>query len=292
MQGLSFFQAMKVFSRGDPGYKFVNWMFSDFPGGFFWASTFFASLFIFGLIKLSRNQINPWLAFTVAVPYLVIVVGMGYMRQSVAIGLFMVAITYLRQGKLKTYVAWILLAATFHKTAILMLPLGFFLYGKGWALRILMLIPIMYGAWDLFLADQQEQMWHNYVEAEMQSEGAKIRVAMNFIPALLLFAYRKEWKRSFNDYTFWFWIALGSIFTLGIISVASTAADRMALYFIPIQLVVFARLPYLARKQLPPNITKLLIILGYAAVLFIWLNFAGHSYMWQPYRNILFMGIM
>ena len=155
-----------------------------------------------------------------------------------------------------------------------------------------MVIPIAYGAWDLLLADSQANLWKNYVELQMQSEGAKIRVLMNFLPAILLLIYRKEWKQSYSDYSFWIWIALGSIMSLFLVSYATTAVDRIALYFIPLQLVVFSRLPYLARKQLSPEYIKVLIILLYAAVLFVWLFFAGHSHCWIPYKNILFGGLL
>jgi hypothetical protein len=142
------------------------------------------------------------------------------------------------------------------------------------------------------LADQQEHLWKNYVEEQMQSDGAKIRVAMNLFPSLLFFMYRKEWKRSFDDYTFWSWIALGSVVSVFLVSAASTAVDRVALYFIPIQLVVFARLPYLARKQIAPSVTKVLIVLMYALVLFVWLGYATHAQYWLPYQNLLLRGLM
>ena len=35
-----------------------------------------------------RRQPMPWLGLLVAIPYLVIVVGMGYSRQAIALGLF------------------------------------------------------------------------------------------------------------------------------------------------------------------------------------------------------------
>ena len=124
----------------------------------------------------------------------------------------------------------------------------------------------------------------------MKSDGAKIRVAMNLIPSLLLLKYRKEWKKYYNDYRFWFWIALGSIISVGLVSTASTAVDRIALYFIPIQLVVFSRLPYLAKKQVSPVVMKVLIVIGYAVVLFVWMNFATHSKYWIPYQNLLLQG--
>ena len=74
------------------------------------------------------------------------------------------------------------------------------------------------------------------------------------------------------------------------VSTASTAVDRVALYFIPIQLVVFSRLPYLARKQVAPVVMKVMIVLGYTAVLFVWLNFATHSKYWIPYQNLFLQG--
>jgi len=288
--GLSFQEAMQGFD--DPANKFLNWLSAQWDLGVFGTTVVYATVFIYGLTKFSKAQTYPWIAFSVAVPYLVIVTAMGYARQGVAIGIFMLAVTYLNRGKFLTYIFLIFVAALFHKTAILLLPLGVFLYGKGFYLRVLMLVPVLYGAWDLLLAEQQEKLWHNYVEAQMQSQGAMIRVVMNMIPSLLLFKYRKEWKKVYNDYTLWSWIAIGSIVSVLLVKFASTAVDRIALYFIPIQLVVFARLPYLARRQINPSVTKVLILLVYALVLFVWLNFGTFSKWWLPYRNILFQGLI
>jgi len=138
------------------------------------------------------------------------------------------------------------------------------------------------------MAERQEQLWNTYVEQQMQSSGAKIRVLMNFIPALLFFMYRKEWKEKYDDYTFWFWIAIASFVSLALVGTATTAVDRVSLYFIPIQIAVLARLPYLARNNLSPNTTKVAIVLMYTAVLFVWLFFASHSHCWVPYQNIIF----
>lgn len=283
---------VEALKRGDPGHQFLNWLMARWDLGVYGTNVIYGTIFMIGLIKFSRLQTYPWISMAVAVPYLITVVSMGYSRQGVAIGLFLWGVTYLNRGKFKTYIVFVLVAALFHKTAILLLPLGIFLYGKGLTLRLLMLIPIVYGAWDILLADQQEKLWENYVEAQMRSDGAKIRVAMNLFPSLLFFIYKKEWKRNFDDYTFWFWIALGSIVSVVLVGFASTAVDRVSLYFIPIQLVVFARLPYLARKHVSPSITKALIVLMYTLVFFIWLNYASHAFAWIPYQNILVQGVI
>ena len=286
--GIPFEDAMH---GGDPAHKFLNWLSARWDLGVYGTNVFYGFIFIWGLIRFARKQPNAWIVLLVAVPYLIIVVVMGYSRQGVAIGLFLLAVSYLDEGKFKIYIVFVLIAALFHKTALLLLPLGIFLYGKGLALRIVMIIPIAYGAWDLLLSEQQDKLWANYVEVQMHSDGAKIRVAMNLIPSLLLLIYKKEWKKTFNDYSFWFWIALGSITSVVLVNFASTAVDRVALYFIPIQLVVFSRLPYLARKSLSPSIIKLMIVFGYALVLFVWLFFATHSAYWIPYQSVVFQGI-
>lgn len=271
----------------DPAHQFLNWLMARWDMGVYGVNMIYGTVFMIGLIKLSRDQMYPWIAMAAAVPYMIIVVAMGYSRQAMALGIFMIAITYVSKGMFKTYVVLILLAALFHKTAIILLPLGIFLYGKGKLLRLLMIVPLAYGAWDLLVADAQSNLVYQYIDKEMKSSGAVIRVVMNLLPSLLLFKYRKEWKRSFNDYAFWYWVAMGSVVAVALVGVASTAVDRMALYFIPIQLVVYARLPYLARNQIKPNIMKVLIIFGYTAVLFVWLNFAAHTYAWIPYQNLI-----
>lgn len=287
MEGITLLEALAL-SKGDPGHKLLNWLMFRFDWGVYGTNVVYGTVFMIGLIKFSREQMYPWLAVTVAVPYLIIVVAMGYSRQGMVIGLFLLAITYLREDKFKTYIVLILVAALFHKTALLLLPLGIFLYAEGIFFRILMIIPIVYGAWEILFGEHQGNLWKIYIEAQKQSEGAEIRVIMNLVPSLLLLVYREEWKKSFNDYSFWFLMALVSIASVGLVGFSSTAVDRIALYFIPIQLVVFSRLPYLARKQISPEFTKVIIVFGYAAVLFVWLNFASHSQYWIPYQNILF----
>ena len=172
--------------RKDPGHQALNWIMARWDLGVYGVNMVYGTVFMIGLIKFSRNQPYPWIAMSAAVPYMMIVVAMGYSRQGMALGLFMWAITYLRNGKLKTYVVLILIAILFHKSAIILLPLGMLIYGKGMILRLLMIIPLIIGVWELFVSDSQSSLLYNYIERDMQSSGAKIRVFMNFIPSLIL----------------------------------------------------------------------------------------------------------
>jgi hypothetical protein len=277
----------EALQQSDPAHQFFNWWMNQWGLGVYGVNLIYATVFMIGLVKFSRMQLYPWLAMAVATPYLIVVVVMGYSRQGVAIGLFMWALTYLLKGKFKAYMFFMIFAALIHKTALIMIPLGIVLYGKGLLVRLLMVVPIVLGVVVYILSGELDYMWSGYIEEQMQSGGAKVRVLMNFIPALILFYYRKEWKRQFSDYAIWFWIALGSIFAMAVVGLASTAVDRVSLYFIPIQLVVFSRLPYLARRIVAPQVTIYTILFAYASVLFVWLNYATHSFCWVPYKNII-----
>ena len=69
----------------------------------------------------------------------------------------------------------------------------------------------------------------------------------------------------------------------------STAIDRIALYFLPIQLIIFSNLPEAIKEvKNSPSIIIILITLFYAAVMYIWMNYAYHSLYWLPYNNVLF----
>lgn len=284
MYGLTLTEALEY---SDPAYAFISWFVLSLDGEIYIVNLIAAVIFSVGLILFCRQQPMPLLALSVAVPYLVIVVAMGYTRQGIAVGLFLWAITYLERGNLKYYLALVIFASLFHKSAVLMIPLGIFLQNSTRIFRIFAVGAVAYGLWDLLLVDHQQHLWKSYVDQEMQSQGAMIRVFMNLVPSLLLLIYWRKWKAYFPNFWFWFWIAIGSVLSMVLVSYAPTAIDRLSLYFIPIQLVVYSRLPFLVKKSLS-NLIVLGILFGYAVVLFVWLNYATHSRYWIPYQNILF----
>lgn len=274
--------------KGDLGYVLVNRLMASLDWGIYGVNTVCGLIFTSGLIAFCRAQHRSWLALAVAVPYIVIVVAMGYSRQGVALGLIFWALTRLELGKFLQYSALIALAALFHKTAVVMIPLAMFLYQKGWLFRAAAVALIGYGLWDALMAPSLEHLWTSYVEQRMFSQGAAIRVAMNCAAAFFLFVFWKEWRRTYPNALLWLWMACAAVASVFLVSFAPTAVDRLGLYLTPLQVAVFSRLPYLARRHQPPAATARWILLGYGAALFVWLNYAVHARYWLPYRNMLF----
>lgn len=275
-------------SHGDPGYSLLNWLAAETGLGIYFTNTVCAVLFAWGLVVFCRAQPRPWLALVVAVPYLVTVVAMGYSRQSTAIGLAMLGLVALSDRKTLRFVVFVVLAATFHKSAVILMPLAILAGTKRkiWTALWVGLSSLLF--YRLMLEDSVDNFTVNYIEAQYDSSGAAIRVAMNAVPAVLFLWFRRRFAMSQAERVFWSWMSLGALgfVVLLVVSPSSTAVDRVALYWIPLQLFVLSRLPNAIGS--PNGLNSLLVtgVVAYsAAVLFVWLVFAAHAYAWLPYNN-------
>jgi len=288
-QDQNLFQVLSPF--GDPGYQLINYFSGKLGFGIYGVNFFCALVFSIGLIFFCNTLPRPMLAIAISIPYMVVVVSMGYTRQALALGIMMMALMGLRNRKNLVFVSFILVAATVHKTAILILPLAAVISNTN-RIRTYLFIGITCAlAYFIFLEEAFSALFRNYIQSPYQSQGALIRLFMSAVPATILLI----WFRRFNFNTYeekiwkiFSWVSLILFFTLFFISSMSTAIDRIGLYLLPLQLVVFSNLPDLFGKRGELNqLIILIIILYYAAVMFVWLNFAFHSQFWLPYQNII-----
>lgn len=279
---------------GDPGYNALNWLFADHPWGIYGVNLVSALIFSVGLVLFCRAQPRPWLALCLAIPYLVTVVAMGYSRQGVAIGLMMPGLLALERGRLRLFLVWMGAAATFHSTALVMLAFvvpavpGRSLTMR--ALRLLMLLIVGLALVQTFLFARVDNLMSGYIEAEYQSEGAAIRVAMNLLPSVLLLFWSKRFELTQQQLRLWralAFTAMGCAIALVLLPFNTTAVDRIALYVIPLQIVVGSRLPGTHLLGFSP-VQLLSGVLGFCLLVeFVWLNFASHASRWLPYANVL-----
>lgn len=275
----------EALSQGDPGYYGLNWLMARLGGDVYWVNLVCACVVMWGTVVFCRRQPWPWLALLVAVPYLLVVVAMGYSRQAVALGLALLGLVALGESRIRSFLFWIGIAATFHKSAVLLLPIAALAASRNRLFSLLMVGTIAAALYYLLLADASEALWENYVVAQYQSDGGMIRVLMNVVPAVLMLLWGRHLAPDPQQRRLWIWISLLAITCLPLVLLASTAVDRVALYLIPLQLFVFARLPLLAGKNVRTRTLLVLSVIAYyAAVEFVWLNFATHARYWLPYQ--------
>tara|TARA_B110001450_G_scaffold169301_1_gene157795 strand:- start:139 stop:1224 length:1086 start_codon:yes stop_codon:yes gene_type:complete len=275
---------------GDPGYYLINWISAQSGFGIYGVNLICGLVFSIGLSKFCRSLPRPWLALAVAIPYLFLVVSLGYSRQGVAIGFGMLALVSFGRKDIKWFVFWVFLAASFHKSAVMLLPIALIANTKNSFLTIIGFIILGVGAFFLYLEQYIEKLYQNYVTAQSQSSGAFIRLSMNALPALIYLLFSHRFNFSANDKEIWKLFSILSVVMLVLFFLvsASTALDRIALYMIPLQLVIFSKLPdAFGSDTFSRTVIFVLILAYYASVMFVWLNFAYHSYMWVPYKSFL-----
>ena len=282
------FSLSEVFTQGDPGYILVNWLAARTVDEIWFVNLVCGFIFSIGLVAFAKIQPRPWLALLVAIPYLVIVVAMGYSRQAVAIGLAMLGLVALTRDRSNIkFVIWIALAATFHKTALLLVPIAALSASRGrvWtACWIGVSTALLYY---LFLEDSVDRLIYGYIEREYNSQGAAIRVTMNALPAIIFLLARRRFYLSQSESRLWTNIAVVALAFIGflIVSPSSTVVDRMALYFIPLQIFVLSRLPdAFPEKGNNIGLIGVGVILYSACIQFVWLNFAANAADWLPYQ--------
>ena len=283
----------EIFQEEEPGYGLLNWIGANWGGSVYLVNTICGLIFSIGLLLFCRAQPRPWLALTLAFPDLITVVAMGYSRQGVAIGLEMLALLALQRDRLLQFLIWIALAATFHRTVLvlLILPASTLSGGLRFSqlIRLLLLAGAAYGLYSAVIAPDLDYYVQGYIDAEYQSQGALIRVALCLLPALLFLPNRRRFQLTPDTQRIWTLLSLLAVAAaIGLFTVASsTAVDRLALYLIPLQLFVGSRLPDTRLFSIPPATWNQLLIAFSFAVLIVWLLFAGHSSYWLPYRNLL-----
>lgn len=276
-------------THSDPGYFVVNWLVAQQDGTIHWVNTVCGIIVVVGLGYFARKQPLPWVGLGVAVPYLLVVVSMGYTRQSGALGFAMIALAALGEQRVRLFVFFVLCGALFHKSALLLLPISALASSKNRILTILWVGVTGAVATNFLLLDEADKLWENYVVAEYSSTGGLIRVLMNAVPSVFLILFRNRLFLTPEEKQLWLWMAIFSLVCIPLVVISSTATDRMALYFIPIQIFVFSRLPLLGGSLNNVHAISVGVQCYYAAVLFVWLNFGSFSHAWLPYQNYLFM---
>ncbi len=275
-----------IFSN-DPAFELLNWIGANLGGGIYFTNLISSAIFCWGLFAFCRTEPRPWLALLVAIPYLVIVVAMGYPRQSVAIGLAMLALVHLSKGSGRRFLIFILLAALFHKSAIILTPLIIFVGSKQWWIKIVGLVVSVLLVLILLILGTFDYLASSYIATQHEASGAAIRVTLIVIPAVLFIAFEKRFRFTRNRKVLWKWMSWGALLfvPLLIFFPSSSAVDRLALYMIPLQLTVLSRIPDVFGTTGHRNYPWIFLISIYSAsIMMVWLLFADHASYHLPYQ--------
>ena len=290
MQDADFVDAVTLI---EPLYGFLNWAAVQLDLGIYGVNAVCALIFLGCLYRAALKERQPFFLLTLAIPYFVIVVGMGYTRQGVAAALILLSVVLLREGRPGRAAVAILLASGFHYSALAALALPIFAVtehqrGLWWLVSRVVLIGVLLVSMQFFFSERIDTYSTNYIVSDRyESGGALLRSLVTAAAAVMFFLCRRTFKAMYADYGIWRPFAWLGLVSVPLSLVASTPVDRLGLYLIPFQLVTFSRLPMVIKGGRSFEGLKLAILAGYLAYFFVWIhlgNFAEE--LWLPYRWI------
>ena len=251
----------------------------------------FSIVFFIGIHILARRQPDPLGFLILLFPILIINMTMSGVRQAAAIGLICIAITAFIDRRPSKFIFFVFLAAGFHSSAIIFLLLLPFASGRYNNNRFaISIIFTLFVSILIAYTNNFQYAVNAYIGSGREAYGAIFRVALLSLSALyfLLFV-KKKWKHNFpEDYGLIILGSVGMIITLLMVFVSTIISDRFGYYFIPIQAMIFARLPYIPFTK---NHSMYVAIpyISIFLVFFVWTQISWHFHeCYIPYKSWIF----
>lgn len=281
--------------KGEPLWWVIQVAFYRAGISFPWVNVLTSAIFFFGIHAFARRQPDRLGFLVLLFPVLIINMPMSGIRQGAAIGLFCLSmLAFIDQRPLR-FVAWILLASTIHSSILVFLALTPLTLGEFSKTRLIMTGLLALPA--IFLISQTDALVSSVERygttassIGLEAFGAVYRVTIVSLTGLyFLLMLQKSWARQFpKDFGL---AIVGSLLMVSVIltlPVSSIVADRYAYYLIPIQVMIFARIPYLKlghTRKLQAAVPYIGLLLVFA----VWTRTSSLFYScYVPYTSWLF----
>lgn len=215
-----------------------------------------AIIFFWGLNHFARRQPNALAYLALSFPFLIMNMPMAAIRQATAMGFMFFAMTAFVDRKLIRFSLAILVGSLFHSSLLTMFVLAPFIVGsqrpRAQTLLIqgLFLLLIAYGLRNTGSAEIAES---RYIDSDLEAAGALPRILMmSAVGLLFMILLRNPWREKFPaDYMLALISSMAMLSLPFALLVSSVIADRVAYYFMPMQLMILVRLPYLGIRNSP-----------------------------------------
>jgi hypothetical protein len=285
---------MAYVTKEEPGFHWLNLLVHQLGLDYMWLNVFGSLIFVVCLIRFVRIAPAPMLLLSIMFPVVILQLGMSGLRQALAVAFLMQAmISFVAVRRINAGL-WILLAAQFHQSAYLFLPLAFMAGRKfSWTMAAASLAVLGPAAYFL-LGERADVYSDRYVEqiyGENSSGGAVLRYVLAVLPCVLFELQIKRVRRLLPRLYPLLRVVSLMTFALAPIGLLSTVAlHRMTFYVLPGTLLIFVcavmvlpKAHTLSRKfMVLPAGVLLTYMLG-------WFTLSRHSSIcYVPYESFLF----
>jgi len=283
---------IEAWQSTDIAYATISWLVYRSGLEIYGLNLICAAILVAGVMTLASRQQDPWVALAIAVPYALLVVGMGYTRQSAALGLACFALLALSDRRLVRFAIFSVAAVLFHKSAIVLLPLAMVAStGRPMLTGLVLVVTAVVGSWFAAYSADFDVLRSTYVDQRLSSDGTAARLMIAAVAAVgFMLTAQTTTLSDVGKRVFWA-LALSTILLSALAWTGSTVVDRLALYVIPLQLVFWGNLSRAVSPAYLGFIPKMIAVLAYGAYMYLWLANSFHAFFWTPYNSFLPLGI-
>src|SRR3954454_5029956 len=229
----------------DFAYACLNWFAGQIGGGYIFVNAVCALVFCWGLFTLAKHCDEPFLAIVVATPLLVVALAMSGARQSIAQGFIFYLFAKWDQRSTLFKIALVIVAASFHSSAIFILI--FVALGSKASNVVRISSAVVMGMLVLaFMAYRPmafEAYGAKYVFAgahKQTAPGGIVQVGVVALAGLAYLILMKAFQRIDRHSALYQNLAVASVAALPAVAVSSVGAYRFALYFWPLAMHVWS----------------------------------------------------
>ena len=283
MENFNFLHSISI---GDPAYFGIMWILRYLGFDVVSMNILFSVMTVGFYVKFCSEQKFSYLAFFVGLPFLIIYT-MNFPRQAIAMVIGGYALFHALNNERVRALIWILIAVLFHKTAIIYLVFLFDNIKKLKLKNIILISAFGLLFFYLFIFSHLQGYIHNF-SILMQSNAAHLKGIVYLLPVLTYLVFYKNIQPTFNTTES---TIINRFCIICIISYAAlfsssflyNAIDRIYVYFLPFEIMIFAT--YIARAvkrdQMIIYISSLVIYKF--LLLYLWLEFSYNSIHFIPY---------
>ena len=281
-----------VIQQPEAGFHLLNFAVIDASFGYGAMILIASVIYIFCLVRFSQIAPRPLDVLILMYPILVLQLGMSGLRQALALGLLLLAFRAFVERSRIMIVVWVLLASTFHTSALIFLPLAL-IAARQFSFRrviasLVLLIPVA-----LVLMGERIGLYEaRYIEQEFgenSSAGAWYRYALALIPFLGF-----EWKKGLVEQKFphlYPLLRLFSLITIGLVFIgglSSVALHRLGFYVLPVSILAMVCVADVAFSRGSREFARALPFVAYGLYMVVWFSSSRHaSLCYVPYQSWL-----
>jgi hypothetical protein len=281
-------------AREERGFHLLNYAVKSAGLGYMWLNLAASFIIVVCMVRFVRLSSAPALLLALLFPIIIVQLGMSGLRQALAMAFLLQGLLSFIDRKRIVTALWILLAAQFHESAFIFLPLAL-MAGRTISVPKMVIALMVFGPIAAILVgDRLEVYTDRYVDqiyGESASGGAVYRYLMVLLPVLLFGWYRGRIQHIYPtlfEPMKVFALVIVALAGMGLIS--TVALHRLTYYVMPMGMLILwvvstvVVYPDRASRKLiwiPP------LFLG--TYLIVWFSTSRHAdTCFTPYNSFLF----